>query len=101
MDTPILASENIPNSATTHAGLLDCAQAAHYLSISESFVRKSVASNKIPYVRIGTRTLFRRSDLDEWVSAHVVRTYEDLASQAQTMTSRARLSNRQNRRSAL
>ena len=65
--------------------LLDCAQAAHYLSLSESYIRKAVASNRIPYIRIGSRTLFRRSDLDCWIEQHFVATSAEVESRAQSI----------------
>ena len=72
-------------------GLLNAEQAASYLNISESFIRKAVAGRRIPFVSIGTRKLFRRSDLDEWVGARVVRTDEEIYSQAQTIAATAKL----------
>jgi excisionase family DNA binding protein len=54
--------------------LLDCKQTASYLNISTSYVRKAVRRNAIPFVRIGTRTLFRVCDLDEWIANHLVAT---------------------------
>ncbi|HEY3876471.1 MAG TPA: helix-turn-helix domain-containing protein [Candidatus Kapabacteria bacterium] len=62
--------------------LLNAEQAAQYLNLSESFIRKAVGRNGIPFVRIGTRTLFRRSDLDTWVASHIVPTADAVSDQA-------------------
>lgn len=53
-------------------GLFDCDQVAEYLNLSTSYVRKAVAAKTIPYVQIGTRTLFRKSDIDKWIADRVV-----------------------------
>jgi excisionase family DNA binding protein len=43
-------------------------QAAAYLGVSVAFLRKSVRLRKIPFARIGSKSLrFRRTDLDRWV----------------------------------
>ncbi len=45
--------------------------AAAYLRVSVSFIRKLVRHRRIPFARLGTKALrFRRSDLDRWVEAH-------------------------------
>ena len=99
MDKSTQALKGTPEpTAMNSDGLLDCAQAAHYLNLSESYIRKAVASNKIPYVRIGTRTLFRRSDLDEWISERIVRTNDDIHSRAQSLTASTMLHSRHSRK---
>jgi excisionase family DNA binding protein len=79
-------------------GLLNAEQAAQYVSLSTSYIRKACAAKRIPFVRIGTRTLFRRSDLDEWISDHLVKTNDDIVSQAEYLTASARLRPRRTRK---
>ena len=38
-----------------------------YIHVSESFVYKKVSKNQIPYIKLGTRTLFERNQIDAWV----------------------------------
>ena len=38
-----------------------------YIHVSESFVYKKVSKNQIPYIKLGTRTLFERNQIDTWV----------------------------------
>ena len=38
-----------------------------YIHVSESFVYKKVMKNQIPYIKLGTRTLFERNQIDAWV----------------------------------
>ena len=93
--------EEIVTNNTTQsfsAALLDCAQTAHYLSLSESYIRKAVCSNRIPFVRIGTRTLFRPSDLDKWISEHVVSTDDDINTRSEQITASTMLRSRRSRK---
>ena len=79
-------------------GLLNAEQVAQYLNVSQSYIRKAVARNTIPFVRIGTRTLFRRSDLDTWVAEHIVPTQYNVQDRAKTLAATAML--REGRRAA-
>lgn len=47
-------------------------QAPELLGIAVSTVYKRVEEGHLPHVRDGTRILFRRADLDEYVAANVV-----------------------------
>jgi excisionase family DNA binding protein len=80
------------------AALLDCAQTAHYLSLSESYIRKAVCSNRIPFVRIGTRTLFRRADLDAWINDQVVPTNSKISVNAEKIAATKMLRTPRNRK---
>jgi len=35
--------------------------------MSESYVYKMVSKNSIPHIKLGTRTLFERNQIDNWV----------------------------------
>lgn len=35
--------------------------------MSESYVYKKVSLNQIPHIKLGTRTLFERNQIDNWV----------------------------------
>jgi excisionase family DNA binding protein len=46
---------------------LDVNGLAEYIHMSESFVYKMVSNKSIPHIKLGTRTLFERSQIDNWV----------------------------------
>ena len=35
--------------------------------MSESYVYKMVSKNSIPHIKLGTRTPFKRNQIDKWV----------------------------------
>ena len=49
--------------------VLNVNETAIYLNCSVSAIRKLVTLNQIPYFRIGSRILFRKLALDNWISA--------------------------------
>lgn len=63
--------QGIPSLASRDADVCswwNIKQAAAYLGVSIAFLRKSVRLRKIPFARIGSKSLrFRRTDLDRWV----------------------------------
>lgn len=50
-------------------GLLDVAEAAAYLGVNESFVRRLVLERRIRYFKVGRFVRFRPADLDGFVDA--------------------------------
>jgi len=46
---------------------LDVQKLAGYLNLSKSMIYKMVSNQTIPYIKIGTRTLFDRVQIDKWV----------------------------------
>jgi excisionase family DNA binding protein len=52
-------------------GWLSINEAACYLKMSTSFIRKQVRHQHIPFARPGGKVLrFRRSDLDRWLESN-------------------------------
>ena len=47
--------------------LLDVQELTDYIHMSESYVYKMVSKNSIPHIKLGTRTLFERNQIDSWV----------------------------------
>lgn len=76
-------------TALSGGALLNAEQAAQYLSLSTSYIRKACAGNRIPFVRVGTRTLFRRVDLDGWIQERVVPTNAEISQRAGTIVATA------------
>jgi len=46
---------------------LDVQELTDYIHMSESYVYKKVSQNQIPHIKLGTRTLFERNQIDNWV----------------------------------
>ena len=46
---------------------LDVQELTDYIHMSESYVYKKVSQNQIPHIKLGTRTLFERNQIDSWV----------------------------------
>jgi excisionase family DNA binding protein len=46
---------------------LDVNGLADYIHMSESYVYKMVSKNSIPHIKLGTRTLFERTQIDNRV----------------------------------
>jgi excisionase family DNA binding protein len=46
---------------------LDVNGLAEYIHMSESYVYKMVSKQLIPHIKLGTRTLFERNQIDSWV----------------------------------
>jgi excisionase family DNA binding protein len=46
---------------------LDVQELMDYIHMSESYVYKKVSLNQIPHIKLGTRTLFERNQIDNWV----------------------------------
>jgi excisionase family DNA binding protein len=46
---------------------LDVNGLAEYIHMSESYVYKMVSNKSIPHIKLGTRTLFERNQIDNWV----------------------------------
>jgi excisionase family DNA binding protein len=53
-------------------GLMSVQEAATYLSISLSWLRQALARGEFPMVKIGSRTLLRKSVLDAYITQHEV-----------------------------
>jgi excisionase family DNA binding protein len=46
---------------------LDVQELTDYIHMSESYVYKMVSKKLIPHIKLGTRTLFKRNQIDNWV----------------------------------
>ena len=46
---------------------LDVQGLTDYIHMSESYFYKMVSKNSIPHIKLGTRTLFERNQIDNWV----------------------------------
>ncbi len=46
---------------------LNVQELCDYIDMSESYVYKMVSKKLIPHIKLGTRTLFERNQIDNWV----------------------------------
>ena len=46
---------------------LDVQELTDYIHMSPSYVYKMVSKQLIPHIKMGTRTLFERNQIDTWV----------------------------------
>lgn len=58
----------------TNDNYLSVPEAHSYLRIGRSTLYTLMSAGRIPYYKVGARTLLRRSDLDEYVNASLTRT---------------------------
>lgn len=63
----ILPSVSDARAAERGAELIDVADAARYLGITEAFVRRLVLERRIRYYKLGKFVRFRAEDLDAFV----------------------------------
>jgi excisionase family DNA binding protein len=45
----------------------DVPNLAEYIHLSKSCIYKMVSNKSIPHIKLGTRTLFERNQIDSWV----------------------------------
>ncbi|MFI5201566.1 MAG: helix-turn-helix domain-containing protein, partial [Candidatus Kapaibacterium sp.] len=90
---PSRTSDNTTAQLTAQSGgaLLNAEQAAHFLGLSVSYLRKAVAGNRVPYIRIGTRVLFKRAALEAWIDSHSVATTSEVSQRAEGIAASALL----------
>lgn len=71
--TPIQTPSVSPCEVFVENQLISYKQAAQYLSVSESYLRKLKARGEIPHVFVGNRGVrFRVSSLNRWVDKREV-----------------------------
>jgi len=46
---------------------LDVQELTEYIHMSSSYVYKMVSKQLIPHIKLGTRTLFERNQIDNWM----------------------------------
>jgi excisionase family DNA binding protein len=49
---------------------LDVKLVAEHINVSKSLIYQMVSKNKIPYIKIGSRTIFDRVQIDQWLHNH-------------------------------
>lgn len=49
---------------------LDVQLLADYMHVSKSLVYKMVSMNQIPFIKVSSRTIFDRAQIDQWLRNH-------------------------------
>ena len=67
-----LSNNGCQNTLNDLRTILNVPEAADYLRVSESIVRRYIRERRIPYFKIEGRYLFYRPELEEWVRSLIV-----------------------------
>lgn len=79
-----LAAAISGNIAICHKEILTLDEAAQYTGMKKSYLYKLTASKAIPHYKPnGKNCFFRRTELEEWITANPVATVADLNGRAQ------------------
>jgi len=46
---------------------MDVPETAEYLGVSQDFLYRMTRKKEIPHIKIGSRTMFRKNTIDEWL----------------------------------
>lgn len=49
---------------------LDVQLLSEYIHVSRSLIYQMVSKNKIPHIKVGSRTIFDRVEIDQWLRNH-------------------------------
>ena len=49
---------------------MDVKMVSEYIHVSRSLVYKMVSLGQIPYIKVGSRTIFDRVQIDQWLHNH-------------------------------
>ena len=52
---------------TSEKKFLNMEELAEHVGMSKSFLYKRVCNKTIPFIKLGTRTVFVRDEIDKWV----------------------------------
>lgn len=55
-----------------HKELLNIREAADFLGLSPGTLYNMVSRRRIPFIKVGARTMFKKADLDRWLEKHTV-----------------------------
>ncbi len=62
----------MPKDAGVQKRLISVQEAADYIGLSPDTVYTMVSQQRIPYVKVGRRTMFDVGLLDDWLKEHTV-----------------------------
>ncbi len=70
--TTPLSNNGFHNAQNGPRTIMNVPEAADFLRVSESIVRRYIRGRRIPYFKIEGRYLFYRPELEEWVRSLIV-----------------------------
>lgn len=71
----VLLTASLPN-------VINLNQAAEYVSLSKSAMYKKTAERTIPHFKQGKKLYFKRSELDDWLTAQKISTHAEIEKEA-------------------
>ena len=71
----VVLTASIPN-------VINLNQAAEYVSLSKSTMYKKTAERTIPHFKQGKKLYFKRSELDDWLTAQKISTHAEIEKEA-------------------
>ncbi|WP_254843983.1 helix-turn-helix domain-containing protein [Virgibacillus dokdonensis] len=63
-----IKQKEMKNLPTIERTTMTVKEMAVYLDLSTDFVYKLCREKKIPHIKIGTRTMFKKESIDKWLS---------------------------------
>ena len=58
--------------------IMIASEVAEYLNLSEAHVRRLTSTKEIPHIKIGHAVRYKKSDIESWLSAHAIRTRQEI-----------------------
>ncbi len=49
---------------------MDVKMVSEYIHVSQSLIYRMVSKGQIPFIKVRTRTIFERSQIDRWLKNH-------------------------------
>lgn len=66
------------SEASSISEVLNLVQAAEYISLSKSALYKKTSEKNIPHFKQGKKIYFKKSELDEWLTQHRIKTHDEI-----------------------
>lgn len=77
---------------------LTATEVALMLDVTEGHIRALTSKKKIPYYKCGTKTYYKKSEIERWMLSQRVATQDEIEQQAETRTAIKRLTKNTRRR---
>lgn len=78
----VIKNEKGPALILNAPEILNISEVAEYLSMAKSSIYKMTSERSIPHFKTGKKLLFKRSELDEWIKQHRIKTRREIEIEA-------------------
>ena len=85
------SANEIEHAVISAAEIMTVEECATFTRTSVSYWRKKIAAKALPVLRLGTRTLLRKSDVLEYLESRVCASGDEISGRAQSIASTIRL----------